>query len=136
MAFRSVIHPRRRNAITSMVGLKNCYIRKNLTENGERQKQSWERRRRRRRISHPTTAEEICTRPSFHCVWTSSYFSAVQTVYRCSSSNSNTILSLFGRLPISLLYRPYINVVVVIVIPSFHCLDVFLFLCCTDRISM
>ena len=46
-------HPRRRNVTTSMVGLKtktkpqNGHISKNLTKNGEPQRYSWERRRRR-----------------------------------------------------------------------------------------
>ena len=40
-------HPRRQNVTTSMVGLKNSHIRKNLTQNGEPQRYSWECRRRR-----------------------------------------------------------------------------------------
>ena len=36
---------------TSMVGLKNGHICKNLTKNGEPQRYSWEHRKRRRRIS-------------------------------------------------------------------------------------
>ena len=35
------VYPRRRNATTSMVGLKNGHIRKNLTKNGEPQRSSW-----------------------------------------------------------------------------------------------
>ena len=41
------VHPRRQDVTTSMVGLKNGHIRKNLTQNGEPQRNSWERRRRR-----------------------------------------------------------------------------------------
>ena len=46
-------HPRRRNVTTAMVGLKKGHIRKNLTKNGEPQRYSWERRRRRRRMVNP-----------------------------------------------------------------------------------
>ena len=42
-------HPRGRNANTSMAGLKNGHIPKNITQNGEPQRHSWEYRRRRRR---------------------------------------------------------------------------------------
>ena len=35
------IHPRRRNVTTSMVGLENSHIHKNLTKNGELQRYSW-----------------------------------------------------------------------------------------------
>ena len=42
-------HPWRRNVTTSMVGLKNGHIRKNLTKNREPQSYSWEHRRRKRR---------------------------------------------------------------------------------------
>ena len=41
-------HPQRRNVTTSMAGLKNCQIGKNLTHNGEPQIFSRERRSRRR----------------------------------------------------------------------------------------
>ena len=34
-------HPQRRNVITSMFGLQNGHIRKNLTQNGEPQKYNW-----------------------------------------------------------------------------------------------
>ena len=44
----SMHHPQRQNVTTSMVGLKNSHIDKNLTQNGEPQESSWERRRRRR----------------------------------------------------------------------------------------
>ena len=37
----SMHRPRRRNVTTSMVGLKNGHIRKNLTQNGEPQRHSW-----------------------------------------------------------------------------------------------
>ena len=37
----SKYHPRRQNVITSMVGLKNCHICKNLTQNSEPQRSSW-----------------------------------------------------------------------------------------------
>ena len=44
----SMHHPRRWNVTTSMIGLKNCQICKNLTlKNGEPQRSSWESRRRR-----------------------------------------------------------------------------------------
>ena len=39
-------HPRRRNVTTSMVGLKNGHICKNLIQNGEPQTYSWAHRRR------------------------------------------------------------------------------------------
>ena len=45
-------HPQRRNVTTSVVGLKNCHIHKNLTQNGEPQKYSWGMRRRRRKKSY------------------------------------------------------------------------------------
>ena len=44
----SMHHPRRWNVTTSIVGLKNGHIRTNLTQNGEPQIYSWERRRRSR----------------------------------------------------------------------------------------
>ena len=37
----SIHHPQRWNVTTSMVGLKNGHIRKNLTQNGEPQRPSW-----------------------------------------------------------------------------------------------
>ena len=37
----SMHHPWRRNVTTSMVGLKNGHIRKNLTQNGESPRYSW-----------------------------------------------------------------------------------------------
>ena len=43
----SMHHLWRRNVTTSMVGLKKGHICKNLTQNGEPQRSSWERRRRR-----------------------------------------------------------------------------------------
>ena len=43
----SMHHPQRRNLTTSMVGLKSGHIYTNLTQNGERQRHSWEHRRRR-----------------------------------------------------------------------------------------
>ena len=49
----SMHHPRRQTVTTSMFGLKNAQIRKNLTKNGEPQRYSWERRRRRRRMVNP-----------------------------------------------------------------------------------
>ena len=36
-----VYHPQRRNVTTSMFGLKNDHMRKNLTQNGEPQRSSW-----------------------------------------------------------------------------------------------
>ena len=45
----SMHHPRRQNVTTSMVGLKSGDILKNLTQNGEPQRYSWECRRRRKR---------------------------------------------------------------------------------------
>ena len=42
---RNMHHPRRRNAVTSMVGLKNGDMRKNFTQNSEPQRYSWERRK-------------------------------------------------------------------------------------------
>ena len=45
----SMHHPRRRKVTTSMVGLKSGHIRKKShPQNGEPQRSSWERRRRRR----------------------------------------------------------------------------------------
>ena len=43
----SMHHPQGRNMTTSMVGLENGPIHKNLTKNGEPQRYSWECRRRR-----------------------------------------------------------------------------------------
>ena len=43
----SMHHPWRWNVTASMVGLKKSHIRKNLTQNGEPQRFSWGRRRRR-----------------------------------------------------------------------------------------
>ena len=44
----SMHHPQRQNVTISMAELKNGHICKNLTKNGEPQRHSWERRRRRR----------------------------------------------------------------------------------------
>ena len=44
----SMHHPQRPNVTTSMVGLKNGHIRKNLTKSHEPQRYSWEDRGRRR----------------------------------------------------------------------------------------
>ena len=38
---KEVIHPRRRNVTTSMVGLRNGHIHRNLIKNGEPQRYSW-----------------------------------------------------------------------------------------------
>ena len=46
---KTTAHPRRQYVTTSMVGLKG-HICKNLTQNGELQRYSWDGRRRRRRI--------------------------------------------------------------------------------------
>ena len=53
----STCHPRRWNVTTSMVGLGNGYISKNLTQNGEPQIYSWERRSRRRIPYFPVILE-------------------------------------------------------------------------------
>ena len=45
--FYTVWDPRRRSMTTSMVGLTNGHIHKNLTNNGEPQRSSWEVRRKR-----------------------------------------------------------------------------------------
>ena len=45
-----LIHPRRRNVTTSMVGLKNGYIRKNVTQNGELQRSSWGMQKKKKKI--------------------------------------------------------------------------------------
>ena len=37
----NLIHPRKRNVTTSMVGLKKDYLRNNPTQNGESQRSSW-----------------------------------------------------------------------------------------------
>ena len=39
--FENVVYPQRRNVTTSMVGLKNGHIGKNLISNGEPQRSSW-----------------------------------------------------------------------------------------------
>ena len=41
----SMRHPQRWNVTTSMVGIKNSYIHKNLTQNGISHRYSWEYRR-------------------------------------------------------------------------------------------
>ena len=49
--FKWVWYPLGQNATTSMVGLKNGHIRKNLIQNGDLQRSRWKCRRRRRRMS-------------------------------------------------------------------------------------
>ena len=51
----------KRNVATSMVGLKNGHICKNLTKGSEPLRYSWENIRRRRRINQKTTAERPVT---------------------------------------------------------------------------
>ena len=46
----STHHPQRRKVTTSVVGLKNNHIRKNLAQKGDPQRYSWEHRRRNRRF--------------------------------------------------------------------------------------
>ena len=43
----NLINPRRWNVATSIVGFENGHLRKNLTQNSEPQRYSWEHRRRR-----------------------------------------------------------------------------------------
>ena len=45
-----VNNPRRRNVTTSMVGLGNGHIRKNLTKNGEPQRSSWGTQKKKKKI--------------------------------------------------------------------------------------
>ena len=54
----SMHHPRRWNVTSSMVGLKNDDIHKNLTKNGEPQRLAGERRRRRRVVNPRDIAGE------------------------------------------------------------------------------
>ena len=59
----STHHPQRWNVTTCMVGLENGHIRKNPTQNGEPQRYSWERRRRRRDTIGLNIATLVATLP-------------------------------------------------------------------------
>ena len=50
----SMHHPQRQNVTTSMVGLKNGHIHKNLTQNGEPQKSSWgvQKKKKKKRLRY------------------------------------------------------------------------------------
>ena len=47
----SMHHPRRRIVTTSMVGFKNGHTRKNLTQNGEPQRYSWDTQKKKKKKS-------------------------------------------------------------------------------------
>ena len=46
----SMHHPQRQNVTTSMVGLKNSHIGKNLTQNGEPQRYSWGTQKKKEKL--------------------------------------------------------------------------------------
>ena len=55
----SMHHSRRRNVTTSMVGLKNGHICKNLTKNGEPQRYSWGMQMKKRNRQRQPAYQEI-----------------------------------------------------------------------------